>query len=230
MKVKLLSWNIWIDGNFEEIKKFLKDFDADIVGLQEVLPEEPHKDIISFMKSLGYVRAISKDRPFLKDKETMIISNAIFSKYEILRTENYTLSEVEKRRAVRADIKVGWTILHAFSTHLKHTHQEPSELQTQQAEHLISVLPKDPTIVMGDFNALPGSETIKKMTDVVINTDPSLKPTWSQYVEGCTDCKPQGLTMRLDYIFASKDIKFESPTVEYSKGSDHLPISVVIEV
>lgn len=42
--------------------------------------------------------------------------------------------------------------------------------------------------------------------------------------------KPQGLLYRLDYVFTSYDIKTSSFKVEKTKGSDHLPVSTIIEI
>ena len=71
---------------------------------------------------------------------------------------------------------------------------------------------------------------ITSMRKVLIDTNPDSKPTWSVYPEGCSVCKPQTLATRLDYIFVSKDIRYNSFKVESSKDSDHLPISVVVPI
>ena len=83
---------------------------------------------------------------------------------------------------------------------------------------------------MGDFNALPESNAIKKINTVLENTDAELLPTWSAYPKGCETCLPQGIQYKLDNIFVSKDIKTQSYRVENSQASDHLPISAVIEL
>ena len=228
MQLKILSWNIWYDGHFDEISKFLASFNADIIGLQEVVPDDPTRDIINFLKKLGYHHVFAPVKTIKKDGRTM--GNAVFSKYPIIKNETYVLSETSSRKALRVDIKVKETILHVFSTHLLHTHQQPSETQELQAENLIKVLPKKNTIVMGDFNATPESIAIKMMNETLKNTDLSLAPTWSMYSEGCHICNPKKVDVRLDYIFTSEDIKTNSPKVYQSKGSDHLPISITINL
>ena len=42
-------------------------------------------------------------------------------------------------------------------------HQKQSDVQELQAENLVKILPKEKTIVMGDFNALPESATIREI-------------------------------------------------------------------
>ena len=228
MQIKILSWNIWYDGHFNEISKFLESSNADIIGLQEVVPDDTTRDIIGFLKKLGYQCIFAPVLTIKKSGKTM--SNAIFSKYPIVNNETYILSETNSRNALRADIKIRETTLHVFCTHLLHTHQQPSETQELQAENLVKILPKENTVVMGDFNATPESNAVKIMNKTLKNTDLNLTPTWSMYPEGCNVCNPKKVGTRLDYIFTSNDIKTNSPRVYQSGGSDHLPISVIMEI
>jgi len=227
MQLKILSWNIWYDGHFDIISKFLSESDADIVGLQEVVPNDPKRNIIGFMEKLGYQYIVA---PVLTIRDGRIMSNAIFSKYPIISSETYSLSEEKSRNALRTSIKIGDKTLHVFCTHLLHTHQQPSEIQELQVENLIKVLPKEKIILMGDFNATPESNSFKKINKILVNTDSTNKPTWSVYPEGCSECKLRGLDVRLDYIFTTSDIKLKKSEVYQSKGSDHLPISVVVGI
>ena len=64
------------------------------------------------------------------------------------------------------------------------------------------------------------------MTDA----DPADTPTWCLYPEGCPVCKLQKVDTRLDYIFTTNDVAVRSFAVGDAKGSDHLPISVIVEL
>src|SRR3989344_8875100 len=155
---------------------------------------------------------------------------AIFSKYPIITSEKYILSETKSRMPVKADIEINNVKLHIFNTHLLHVHQKESDIQNEQVSALIKVLPVDRTIVMGDFNATPESTVIREMKTALIDTDPASSPTWSVYPAGCDECNQQALDTKLDYIFKTKDIKTDSFEVRKSEGSDHLPISVLVEI
>lgn len=228
MKLKILSWNIWVDGYFDQISDFLKKSDADIIGLQEVKENDPGRDVVGYLTGLGYEHVFA---PRQTHRRTGVrFGPAVFSRYKIESKKVHSLSKKEERVAVQANIRVNNQILHVFSTHLFHPHQQESEVQNQQAENLIRLLPKKNTIVMGDFNATPESLTIKNMQKVLVDSDPLSLPTWSVYPEGCPVCKPQSLNIRLDYIFTSKDVSVESFEVGDSKGSDHLPIIATIEI
>ena len=240
MKLKILSWNVWCGTHLEEVIKFLKTTDADIIALQEVLEDKRGNISEIIAKKLGYecAHAIGMELPlkFLpnqkKDDETIIkIGEAILSRYKIINSKKIILTEEDKRLILETNIKVRNKILHVFSVHLKHSHQKPSKLQELQAENLIKLMPKENTIAMGDFNALPESIAVQKISKVLQNTEvSSTTPTWSVYREGCDVCLIGNLKHKLDYIFTSKDIKVSSFNVHKSKASDHLPISAVIEI
>ncbi len=229
MIVKILSWNVWIDSHFEHIKDFLDKSDADVIGLQEVREDDPSRETIKFLKELGFNHTFA---PIAKTWGGKVWNDgpAIFTKHEIISTNKFVLSKEDSRVAVQADIKVEDKLIHVFNTHLTHTHQKDSDIQVGQAEELLKHIPSEVSILMGDFNAIPDSKTILKVKQSLIDTDPSDRPTWSVYPEGCITCNPQKIDIRLDYIFTTKDIKTHSYKVEGSKGSDHLPISVIAEL
>ncbi len=231
MTIKILSWNIWINGNFEQIAEFLKKEYADIIGLQEVKDDDLERPVIEFLRDLGYEFLFTPvEKIWKSDNKAYFDGPAIFSKYKIKNHESFNLSKEESRAVIRADIEVQGKILHVFNTHLMHTHQTDSKIQNEQAENLLKLLPKEKTILMGDFNATPENSSIKKIQEVLVDSDPSATPTWSMYPAGCNVCNPQKVDVKLDYIFTSKDLKVESFRVRESQASDHLPISAIIEI
>lgn len=229
MKLKILSWNIWINGYFDQVTDFIQKSQADIIGLQEVVNNDPKRDIIGFLSKLGYDNVFGYAEHSWGGK-VYRDGPAIFSKHKITKSETHVLSEKDKRVAVEADISVANKTLHVFSTHLIHTHQQQSVEQEIQGTNLLKILPNERIILMGDFNATPYSSVIKNVNKVLSDSDPSSSPTWSNYSAGCSVCNIKVLEIRLDYIFTSKDIKTNSFKIESSQASDHLPISVIVEV
>ena len=229
MRIKILSWNIWCDCDFAKVAEFLAASKADIIGLQEIVPGDRNRDIVSFLSKLGYEYAVAPIGATFSDGR--MITSGIFSKYPIYKSETHLLSEESPRQAIEVEIKVDKVMLTVFSFHLKHTHQQESPLQNLQAENLIKVLPEEKVIVMGDFNATPNMKPIKCMREVLVDTNPASGPTLDAALFDCKECDPKAIAdTRLDYIFASKDLTTHSPKVENSHGSDHLPISVVLEL
>src|SRR3990167_9398702 len=99
MQLKVLSWNIWVDGYFDQVADFVKSSEADLIGLQEVEDKDPKRDIIKFLRDLGYYHVFA---PIKKvwDEKVYNDSEAIFSKYKIQDTRTYELSNgrSEERR------------------------------------------------------------------------------------------------------------------------------------
>lgn len=232
MKLKILSWNIWLGGVYlDKITDFLRSFKADIVGLQEVTQTPQGKKNIAqqLAQELGYewVYATGMDlRPYGKN---LVMGNAVLSKYPIISKRTHTLSKTDTRTAIQADLSVNKTVIHVLSTHLLHTHQQPSIIQEEQAETLAAAAPKERTIIMGDFNATPDSRTVQILRTSFRKADgDSVQPTWSVYPQEC--CDTHGLTIRLDYMFVTPDVRTKKFAIENSDGSDHVPISAEMEV
>jgi endonuclease/exonuclease/phosphatase family metal-dependent hydrolase len=239
MQIKILSWNIWGGQHLSEIKNFLRETDADIIGLQEVIQDlDGSKNTAKIIADeLGYRWSYAPTREIdtaklykILEPRRVMFGNAILSKYKLGEVKAHELSEEKKSIVLEAPISVSGKILHVFSTHLVHTHQEPSELQDLQAKNLLKFIPKENAVLMGDFNALPESNAIKMISGVMTNAANTIRPTWSLYEDGCHTCRLGNLRYCLDYIFVTKDIVINSFEIGNSKASDHLPISAIIEV
>lgn len=228
--MKIVSWNIWGAKYLDRVVEFLKKAKADVIGLQEVL-QEGHGNTAAYLaKLLDYDHVYSPALSYQEGNNDITIGNAVLSKDKIVANKIHHLSRQQDRIAVEAQIKTGNEFVNIFSTHLFHTCQKPSRIQEEQAKNLVRITNGRSSVLMGDFNALPESETIKIVSQHLINTDKNLLPTWSVYPEGCPICKPEGVKYKLDYMFISKDLKVKSFEVGTSKASDHLPISVIINV
>ncbi len=241
MQLKVLSWNIWCGTYLEEVIACLKKEQPDIIALQEVLEEENGNIALTIAKELGYecVYALGMKMParFLNNPQVpgdtqVTFGNAILSKHKIVGTKTHDLPQGENPRpAIQADIQIGDKTFHVFSLHLKHSHQQPLEMQNIQADKLLALIPEDSSIVMGDYNCLPDSYPIQTISKVLNNTEPGEQtPTWCQYIGGCSVCQIDEIKYKLDYIFVTKDIISKDFSVLQSKGSDHLPVSVIIEI
>lgn len=232
MQIRVVSWNIWGGRYLPKIVEYLKSTDADVIGLQEVLqePDGRNNTAQSIADTLGYNYVYATAMPWEERGKLLELGNAILTRYGIIGAKTHVLSDTERRIAIQADISVRRTTLHALSTHLLHTHQKSSLVQTQQAENLIKILPKGKTLLMGDFNATPQSTVVKKVSNVLQNLDATHAPTWSMYSDGCPVCNLGKVEITLDYIFVSSNLLRKSYRVGESDGSDHLPISAIAEL
>jgi len=242
MKIKVISWNIWGGKYLDQVISFLKEADVDIIALQEVIEDDDGGNTaLTISKVLGYECVFNLGTsmsskwsgPERSPEKIINFGNAVISRHKIISSTNHHLSD--KRIAVRADIQIGTSVLHAYSIHLKHQHVEKPDPQSglrqkEQINTLLKVLPLEKTVVMGDFNSQQGSYPILAMNKSFVDSEKGVPtPTWMVYKEGCSICPPK-VEYKFDYIFTSKEIKVVSFNVSDSKASDHLPVSAVIEI
>lgn len=228
MNLKILSWNIWFDNDFKLVCDFLASSNADIIGLQEIVPNEPARDTAAFLTSLGYHQTIA---PVKALADGRLMSNAVFSKYPITNSQTHVLSATDSRNAVVATIDVNGQTLTILSTHLIHDHQIQGPIQTEQINTLVSIAPKTQGIIMGDFNALPNSLTVQTMLKAGYRGDTEPTTTLDPTLFDCDTCLPEDVKKtRLDYIFCTPDLTQSSFTIEPSTGSDHRAISLTISL
>ncbi|MCL4200030.1 endonuclease/exonuclease/phosphatase family protein [Patescibacteria group bacterium] len=229
MTVKLLSWNIWGGKFLPGVTDFLTASNADIIALQEVEEQDDGNNTAQFIAGkLGYTHAYARSMRYNNEGKDVYRGNAVLSKYPIIDHTIHVLSRDQSRTAVQADIDVGGSVLHVISVHIVHSHQQPSPLQVEQVTNLIHAAPKERTVIMGDFNAVPESEAIRIMRTSFADPDTSDTPSWCLYPDGCSVCKPERVEWKLDYVFTTADIAAKDFRAETSEASDHLPISVVV--
>lgn len=137
----------------------------------------------------------------------------------------------EQRGAVWVEITVGDHRLHVFNTHLGlrgrdrigqiNTLLGPSWLGSPACHGR-------PTILMGDFNAIPSTATYKaaarRLADVQIRSGAKPQATFpSRYP-----------LLRIDHIFVSRDVKpVETQVISAPlarRASDHLPLLTTVEI
>lgn len=242
MKLKFLSWNIWHGKYLDKIIEFLSENDPDIISLQEVNESETDGNIAEqIADKLGYQYVYCNAFETDRHKIVYKMGNAVLSKYEITSSACHFLSEMDKyensaetepRVAAEVSIKINNETIRVFAVHLAYSYKfQESEMRNLQVKNLIKLLPGEKTVLMGDFNSHPDGEAVRQINKILANADQNLdKPTWTVYpfdYKGFVETK---LAHRIDYIFVSPDIKVRSFKVEDSDGSDHLPISAVIEV
>lgn len=231
MDIKLLSWNIWGGIFLPEVTEFLKSANADIIALQEVEETDEFVNTASILsETLDYEFVYARSMQYTFRDKTAFRGNAILSRLHIAGSRSHELSHENPRTAMLADIAVNDTVIHAASVHLIHSEEQPSPLQEEQVRTLLSVIPKEKMIVMGDFNAIPESSAVSLMGHGFREADPGMHPTWCLYPEGPETRMPGRVNTKIDYIFTSPDMKIHDFSVGSSDGSDHLPILARLQV
>lgn len=247
MRIKILQWNILYYEDVNKIISVIKKANPDIVCLQEATKGSKwnrginvaHKIASKFGFSF-YFPLIQK---FIKEYSTGWLGNCILSKFPIQVQKNIILQNgirnskdfsKQTRGYIEIKVKHNDGELTVGAAHLSYSHRFiHTKERKKETSKLIKVLKtkKNRFIFMGDLNAMPNSYTIKQIRRYLTNCGPDFsQKTWTTKLFQHQNFKTSKLNWRLDYVFATKDIKVKSAKVIKTKVSDHLPILVEIEI
>ncbi|MCJ8008503.1 endonuclease/exonuclease/phosphatase family protein [Lederbergia wuyishanensis] len=234
--MKIMSFNIHHGRGLDEIlslkriAEIIRETDATVVGLQEVDRhfgersefQDQAKELAELLNfHYAYGPNINMQTTSGEAKQ---YGNAILSLYPIIESENFPLTsyEEEPRGCLKATIDLNGVHVNVFNTHLS---LEPIS-RMKQIDELIEVTSREkyPSVLMGDFNAEPESEEIKKLLK-----DTNFTDCFSNI--GRNESYPaDGPNIRIDYIFTSTELDSFNEKVVNRKGSDHLPIVAMVAI
>lgn len=246
MEITVLQWNIWYKEDIQNIAKFLNENKPDIICLQELTinsKDQTIKDTPAYIaEQLGY-NYYFKELPIEStDGESLMIANGIFSKYPISKSRFVWTTNpnrpsgynYELRVYVEVTLKIDNKEVIVGTTHMSFTHRfEGTPNKDNETAHLLKELERhqDSYVFTGDLNALPGSNTIKSIEELLVNAGPDLKlKTWTTKPFSYNGFEANTLDWRLDYVFKTKDIKVLSSEILNTQFSDHLPILTKINI
>jgi endonuclease/exonuclease/phosphatase family metal-dependent hydrolase len=207
--------------------KALKEIDADIVALQEVLcahersGEEDQAHFIA--RALGFNYFMGHNR----ELRGGIYGNLVLSRFPLLASENHDISVSgrEERGCLRVDIDLGReSLLRVYNVHLGTSFIE----RQSQARKLISEsILRDasmpgPRIMLGDFNEWTRGLVTRLLNDHFRTGDIRLHLKRSRTYPGLLPI------MHLDHIYFDETLELENAKLHRSRttllASDHLPI------
>ncbi|MEW5952565.1 MAG: endonuclease/exonuclease/phosphatase family protein [Bacillota bacterium] len=142
--------------------------------------------------------------------------NALLSRYPILSHRNHRLPGAGERRGfLEVRLRVMDQDLYVFNTHLGLNNKD----RRRQVVKILQVAGRcpGPVLLIGDFNARPGSAELVPLTPTFIDTAAAAgapRPTF-----------PANAPLyRIDYIFASPHWEITASATLDSQASDHLPV------
>jgi len=240
MKLKIMTFNIQHGVNHNESLKGNKDvielekdaahinnYNCDIIGLNEVRGAGEHPDYTDQAKLLGKLT----NREYFFGKAIAIPGKGLYGNAfltqipvksaEIIPIPDSVIEEegrYESRSVIKAVVDAGKDI----TLFISHFGLMPSE-QKNAVKTLITEAKKvnTPVIFMGDLNMTPDNEISK--------------PLYEEFNEAFGESNQNSFpshdpSIKIDYIFLSKDIKIQSAQVAEKVVSDHCALIAEIEL
>lgn len=248
MHVKLLQWNILYKEKIENIVEFLKEINADVICLQELgigcrfnpmIEDTP--SYVSSQLGLNYYFERAHTKNDASDMKA--IGNGIFTRFNINKKNHFYVQEPksiqrsyqdEGRVYIEVELDINNKPFNVATTHLSYVHKfQINDQKRIEIDTFINHIKnkQEKYIVTGDLNSTPDSYIISELSKYFVDCGPKYgEPTWTTKSFDYQGFYEDKLRWRLDYLFASKDVKIFSSEVIKTNYSDHLPILVKFEV
>lgn len=240
-KIIFLHWNILYEEKAENIFGLVKKINPSIFCAQEI--SSANSSLIKLLKEQLKYSYFEPAKIIGAKREKLPLGNAIFSDYPLSNKRKVFLqngpnatsgNKHEERVYIEAVVQVGKHKLTVGTTHLSFA---PKFESTPDRDVQIAILLeaiKDNNqnfLLSGDFNAAPGTKIVKDLEKVLVSVGPPHdEPTFSTIPFSFLGFDVTGLDWRVDYIFATPDVKIISSRIIDTKYSDHLPILAEIEI
>lgn len=240
--LRVMSYNIHhgtgISGelDLEQAAAVIREAQADIIGLQEVdrnfgqrSAYQDQARLLAAYLGMEYVYGESiRVRHLLPGMGTGYYGNMILSRYPIIESDILRLPTSwgsEPRTALRAVVATPYGQVEVWSTHLGLSHRD----RQNQVETLLEAVESSriPSIVLGDFNALPGSPEIQAMTNRLQDVGELAGDGRGTFY---VDASLEQELPRIDYIWLDEGLLPVGYKVIDSQASDHLAVTADIVV
>lgn len=221
--MKIMSFNTQHCLNYKEQKidfeimaNTIKDTGADIIGLNEMRSEGPDAEFTDQTKTLSSLTGISNyyfAKAFDVQGENPY-GNAILSKIPITEAKTIPVPnpkgmDCEPRCLLKAKLENGFTVLVIHFGLCDAEHK--NAIQT-----ILENLEDEKCILMGDFNIEPDNEVLNPIRERMIDTADLFK-------EPLLSWPSDNPTIKIDYMFVSRDIEVISADIPAIVASDHRP-------
>ncbi|WP_040197342.1 endonuclease/exonuclease/phosphatase family protein [Candidatus Soleaferrea massiliensis] len=257
----VVSFNVKRDGPFTYLNKWenrkyfvaniIKSAGASIVGVQEMMPEM-REDLQNLLCDYG-IFGISRRKNNRSEHSDVMVNN---TQAEMRYYHTFWLSKKPEKAGSRAYyaafprictvaevyVKAIGRTVRVFNTHFDHICSSARTLGIKTILHYLKELDDVnpmPTILMGDFNAKPGSKPLELMKKFAArNPRLGLHSVFDSYT-GITNThhnfKGKMNHTIIDYIFVSNDLQVVRAVVDKSAyggryPSDHFPIVATLRL
>ncbi|MFH2062205.1 MAG: endonuclease/exonuclease/phosphatase family protein [Candidatus Beckwithbacteria bacterium] len=225
MNFSVLQWNVWFKENPDRIIKEIKRMDPDVICGQELIQLNKNGKKVDTAKyianKLGYEYFYKEAETWSNREEKDNQGNAIFSRLPIKQTKFVYIQEPKHNPS--------------DASHEGRVYVEIDDHRKKEVDNLLQIIEgkNKGYIFTGDLNSLPGSYSIEKLKQLknVAHVGPDYQEnTFANKPFDYHGYKVDNLSLRLDYIYISRDLKVESVEIVKTNVSDHLPILVKFNI
>lgn len=243
----------YMNNGLSGFTRTLAPLQADVIAMQEVLVKDGYVTTRTIANSIGYKQINSSPYVSYGNNHWVL---SFLTRYQVLFADETKIGDY--RRALRVILNVNGHRVQFVTLHLtpyseKHpllsSNERRSDSRKKEIHDLLTWIgrPKDPVVLLGDFNMLRGIPGLLGLNEYAMVTsagfrdaDGGLLPTnhdtfpVDEYAKKKAREKipgflvPSGIT--LDYVFISRGIKIISTSVIKSKASDHWPLLARLQV
>jgi endonuclease/exonuclease/phosphatase family metal-dependent hydrolase len=227
-EIRVMSWNlhhgVGEDGklDLERIAARIREQKPDLVVLQEVDNKCRRSGSVDQAAELAKLTGLTGVFGKAMDHDGGEYGQAILSKHPLGETRVHRLpGDGEPRIAFEAVVNLAHQPLRLVSVHLDH---QQDARRLKQAETLVTELSasKEPLILAGDFNDVPGSAVMKIFGSAL---------TLVKKSEPCVTCPAAKPEVEIDHVFL-RGLKAASPVTVLPEAvaSDHRPLVVAVRL
>jgi endonuclease/exonuclease/phosphatase (EEP) superfamily protein YafD len=227
--LKFMQFNLsFRNQQLDEFKAYIKKNPVDIITLQEVT--SAHQESLEMLKTDGFGMSIKKEYPFIERTKGAypyqyycafrgVGGGAILSKHPINLKKRLCIEgqgllwaevEVEKQPITVASIHLFWPF----------PYEQPKQLSLLKSP--LESMPKNPTLISGDFNAVAWSHAVNQVAKAS-NTKVVEGLRWSITLKEQLPLLPF-IKLSIDHILLSKAFQVKSIDIKEDLGSDHSPV------
>ena len=235
MEIKVMTFNTLHCMNymthkidFDIMADTIRQCGGDIIGMQEMRDEAdaPRYDAQTriLAEKLGYPYYYFAEA--IRHEGIKPYGNALISRYPILSAETVMIPDPEEKKysgyyETRCILKATIDVGGGLTVMVSHFGLNPDEWENAVQTVLANTEPQK-CMVMGDFNMSPANEYLAPLFEKLCDTA-------EKFTEPKLSFPADEPRMKLDYIFATSDIKVLDADIPAIVASDHRPHVATVE-
>jgi endonuclease/exonuclease/phosphatase family metal-dependent hydrolase len=210
------------------IIEVLREIDADVIALQEVIGAGPagagQAEEIGAGLGMGWVMN------YVRTLRAHQFGNVVLSRYPIVHHSQYDLSwrTCESRNCQRADLDIGGQVLHVYNVHLGTAVLERRYQAGRLASFVHDRRVTGPKVILGDFNEWMRGLATKTLSSLFESVDIAAHLKRRRTYPGLFP------VVHLDHIYYEGRVEVTSVEMPRTRkalmASDHLPLVATLRI